>query len=86
MRAVTLRRSIRAAIRPRRPQADAAGLPREVSPEPRQPRQQMLELRQLDLQLAFASAGAPGEDVEDQRRAVEDLAVEDAFEITALRG
>src|SRR5208282_545732 len=66
--------------------ADAAGLPRQMSPEPRQPRQQMLELRQFDLQLAFARPGALGEDVEDERRAVENFALEDFFEIAALRG
>ena len=48
--------------------ADAALLPRQVAPEPRQPRQQMLQLRQFDLQLAFARAGALREDVQDQRR------------------
>ena len=66
--------------------ADAARLPRQVAPEPRQARQQMLELRQLDLQLAFARAGALGEDVENQRRAVQDFAVENLFEVAALRG
>ena len=44
----------------------------------------MLELRQLDLQLAFARAGALGEDVENQRRAVENLAVKDFFKVAAL--
>ena len=46
----------------------------------------MLELRQFDLELAFARPGALREDVENQRRAVEDLAVKDFFEIAALRG
>ena len=66
--------------------ADAALLPRQVAPEPRQARQQMLELRQFDLQLAFARAGALGEDVEDERRAVENLAVENLLQVAALRG
>ena len=48
--------------------------------------QQMLELRQFDLQLAFARPGALREDVENQRRAVEDFAVENFFERAALRG
>ena len=48
------------------PHADAALLTRQMSPEPGQPRQQMLELRQFDLQLAFAGAGAPGENIEDE--------------------
>ena len=46
----------------------------------------MLKLRQLNLQLAFARAGALREDVENQRRAVENFAVEDFFEVAALRG
>ena len=45
----------------------------------------MLELRQLNLQLAFARAGALREDVENQRRAVENFAVENFFEVAALR-
>ena len=48
------------------PHADAALLPRQVAPEPRQPRQQMLQLRQLDLQLALPCAGALSEDVENE--------------------
>ena len=59
--------------------ADAARLPRQVAPEPRQARQQMLKLREFDLQFAFARPGALREDVENQRRAVEDFAVEDLF-------
>ena len=66
--------------------ADAARLPRQVAPEPRQPRQQMLQLREFDLQLAFARAGALREDVENQRRAVQDLAVEYFLQIAALGG
>ncbi len=46
----------------------------------------MLELRQFNLQLAFARPGALGEDVEDERRAVNDFALEDFFEVAALRG
>ena len=45
----------------------------------------MLKLRQFDLQLAFARAGALREDVENQRRAVENFAVENFFEVAALR-
>jgi hypothetical protein len=46
----------------------------------------MLKLRQLDLELALTGAGALREDVEDERGAVEDFALEDHFEIAALRG
>ena len=66
--------------------ADAAALPRKVAPETRQARQQMLQLRQFDLQFAFARAGALGENIQNQRRAVEHLAVEDFFQVAALRG
>src|SRR5207253_10673569 len=54
--------------------ADAARLPRQVMPHPRQPWQQILQLRELDLEAAFATAGALGEDIEDQLRAIEHLA------------
>ena len=46
----------------------------------------MLKLRQFDLQLAFLRAGALREDIEDQRGAVENLAIEDVFQVAALRG
>ena len=53
--------------------------------EPDQPRQQVLQLRELDLQLAFARPRAPREDVEDQLRAIDDLAVERLLEVAQLR-
>ena len=59
-------------------------LPGQVAPEPRQARQQMLKLRQFDLQLAFPRAGALREDVEDERRPVEHLALETRFQVAAL--
>ena len=46
----------------------------------------MLQLRQLDLKFAFARAGAPGENVENQRRAVKHLALEHLLEVAALCG
>ncbi len=61
-------------------------LPRQVAPESRESRQQMLQLREFDLQFAFARAGALREDVENQRRAIQDFAVEDFFQVAALRG
>ena len=64
--------------------SDPAFLPRQVALKPRQPRQQMLQLRQLDLQLAFTRAGALGENVENQRSPIENLAVENLLEVTAL--
>jgi hypothetical protein len=44
----------------------------------------MLQLCQFDLQFAFARAGALGEDIQNQRGAIEDLAVENLFKVPAL--
>ena len=57
-----------------------------MAPEPGEARQQVLELGEFDLQLALLRAGALGENIQNQRRAVEHLAIEDAFEIAALGG
>ena len=46
----------------------------------------MLQLRQLNLHLAFARARALGEDIEDQRGTIEYLAVEKLFEVSGLGG
>ena len=54
-------------------------------PAPDQPRQQVLQLRQLHLQLAFPRARAPGEDVEDELRAIDDLAADRLFDVPQLR-
>ena len=51
--------------------ADAAAEPLEVLPEAAHPRQVVLELRELDLELALGADGVLGEDVEDQLRAVD---------------
>src|SRR5438045_669791 len=66
--------------------ADAAFLPGQVAPEPGQPRQQMLELGQFDLEFSFTRAGALGENIEDQGRAIENLTIENLFEVAALGG
>ena len=66
--------------------SDAAGLSGQVAPKFCKPWQQMLELRQFDLQLAFARAGALRKNVENERRAIQDFAVENFFEVAALRG
>ena len=50
-----------------------------------QPRQQVLQLRELDLQLAFARARAPREDVENQLRAIDDLAADRLLDLAQLR-
>ena len=65
---------------------DAALLAGQVAPETGQAREQMLELREFNLQLAFLRAGALRKNIKDERSAVEDLAIEDAFEVSALGG
>ena len=56
-----------------------------MAPKPRQSRQQMLQLRQLDLQLAFTGPGPLSENIQNQRRAIQNLAIEDLLQIAALR-
>src|SRR4029077_7671824 len=48
------------------PGADAAAEALEVLPEAAHPREVVLQLRQLDLELALGADGVLGEDVEDQ--------------------
>ena len=55
-----------------RPAAAAAGLAGQVGPGAGQAGQAVLVLGQFDLQDAFAGVGMLGEDVQDQRCAVED--------------
>ena len=45
----------------------------------------MLQLGQLDLQLAFPRAGALGENIENEGSAIEDFAIKDLLQISALR-
>ncbi len=66
--------------------ADAAALAREVRPHAREAREEVLELREFDLESAFAGAGALSEDVENELSAVEHLARGEFLEIAALRG
>ena len=61
-----------------------ATLTGKVGPVAGEPRHEVLQLGQLDLELALAGSGALGEDVEDQRRAVDDLGPEDLLEIAGL--
>ena len=65
--------------------ADAAAEPLEVLPHPAHPRQVVLELRELDLELALGAARVLGEDVEDQLRAVDDPRLEQVLEAALLR-
>ena len=57
-----------------------------MSPRADEPRRQILELREFDLQLAFVAAGALRENIEDEARAVDDTPVQRSFEIALLRG
>ena len=51
-----------------------------------QAREQVLELRELDLRLALAALGVLAEDVEDHRGAVDDLHLDDVLERAPLAG
>ena len=66
--------------------ADTAFLTRQVTPEPGQSRKQMLELREFNLEFALFGAGALRENIENQRRAIQNFAAENFFEIAALSG
>ena len=66
--------------------ADAAGLAGKVGPEAGEAGQQVLELGKLDLEFAFAGAGALGKDIKDEGGAVQDLALEGFFEVAGLGG
>ena len=68
----------------RAPETDTAADTGQVGPHPGQPGQQVLQLRQLDLQLGLVTAGPGGEDVEDDLRPVHDPDLELALEVGAL--
>jgi hypothetical protein len=57
----------------------------EVGPLAAQSRENVLVLRQLNLETAFLRAGVLREDVEDQRRAIKHLHVERLLEVALLR-
>jgi hypothetical protein len=56
------------------------------SPQPRRRGQQVLQLGELHLRLALTGLGVLGEDVEDQRGAVDDLDLDDVLEGAPLAG
>ena len=64
--------------------ADAAAEALEVGPQPAHAREVVLELGQLDLQLALGAVRVAGEDVEDHRRAVDDRQAERLLEVALL--
>src|SRR5208283_2689183 len=63
---------------------DAAAQPRHLDTTPRQAWQQVIELRQFDLEAAFARAGTRGENVEDQLSAVDDPGAHRFLEVALL--
>ena len=66
--------------------ANAAAEPRKLFAAPGQPRQQIVQLREFHLQLAFARARVGGEDIENQLRAVDDAAAGAFFHVAELHG
>ena len=64
--------------------ADAAAEALEVRPQTTHPREVVLQLRQLDLQLALSGVGVRGEDVEDDRRPVDHRHAERLLEVALL--
>lgn len=56
-----------------------------MRPLTRQPRREVTELRDLDLQLALQRARALRENIEDQLAAIDDAKVEFLFEVAGLR-
>src|SRR4029077_977424 len=59
---------------------NSAARPRQVRPHARQPWQVVLELSQLDLEPSFVRARVSGEDVDDQRGPIGDLAIQQTLE------
>ena len=66
--------------------ADTALLALKMRPHPAQARQQVLELRKLDLQAPLGGARVLGEDVENHLGAVDDLRAKHLLEVASLRG
>src|SRR5262245_570054 len=66
--------------------ADTAAEPGEMRPLPREPRQEVLQLGQLDLHLALEAPRPLREDVEDEGAPVDDLPVAGPLEVPLLGG
>ncbi len=64
---------------------DTSAQPRQVLPMAGQARQEVLELGQLDLQLARLRTSTPGEDIQDELSSIDDFDVEPVLEIPLLR-
>ena len=69
---------------PRVPMPPPPPEPLEVGPQAPHPRQVVLELRQLDLELALGAVRVVGEDVEDHRGAVDHRHAERRLEVSLL--
>ena len=65
---------------------DAAAQLRHLHAAPCQPRQQILQLRQLHLQLPFTGARVPGKNIENQLRAIDHPHMQNVFNVSLLRG
>lgn len=65
--------------------ANAAFEALKVAPLPGEPRQQVLRLREFNLQARLPRLGAAGEDVDDQGRPVEDFDLQCILEVALLR-
>ena len=65
--------------------ADSASKLRHFHAASSQPRQQVLQLRQLHLQLAFTTAGMAGKDVEDELRTIDHPRIHFALNVALLR-
>ena len=65
-------------------EADPAANTRQVGPHARQPREEIFELRELDLQLGFVAARARRKDVENHFGAIHDSEAEAFLELHAL--
>ncbi len=68
------------------PGADARALLAELDAATAQAGEAVAQLRELHLQHALLAGGVLGEDVEDQRDAVDDVALEQRLEVALLRG
>ena len=66
--------------------AEAATLAFQVRPGPHQPRALIFQMRQFNLQAAFARAGPFAENLQDQPGAINHLAAPGAFQIALLHG
>ena len=69
---------------PRAPRADSAAEALEVAPEAAHPREVVLQLGQLDLQLALGAGGVGGEDVKDHGRTIDDRQSQLGLEVALL--